>query len=189
MTKTKYESIIEFIELTNPSRLPNLMRRWCRSKNCTCKYCITTHELQSWSFPDDINCLISHSQQARKISCKFWFQGLMSNTPSTSPDPHNAESDNRIAGVAVLSAHMNRKSRKVRNYREAYLWRLQRNSTTLWRQHECGHTLLSITPKSVRPSPSTLIAVRTCNDSPLTSSAPDCRCRYVYSNVPKICAN
>lgn len=122
MTKTKYESIIEFIELTNPSRLPNLMRRWCRSKNCTCKYCITTHELWSWTFPDDINCLISHSQQARKISCRFWFQGLMSNTPCTSPDPHTAESDNRIAGVAVLSAHMNRKSRKVRNYREAYLW-------------------------------------------------------------------
>lgn len=122
MTKTKYESIIKFIELTNPSRLPNLMRRWCRSKNCTCKHCITIHELQSWPFADDINCLISHSQQARKISCRFWFQGLMSNTPSTSPDPHNAESDNRIAGVAVLSAHMNRKSRKVRNYREAYLW-------------------------------------------------------------------
>jgi hypothetical protein len=43
--------------------------------------------------------------------------------------------------------------------------------------------------QSVRPSPSSWIAVTSCHWYQLISSAPNSGCRYVYNNQPKILSN
>jgi hypothetical protein len=39
-------------------------------------------------------------------------------------------------------------------------------------------------PQSVRPSPSSCTAMMSYHESPLTSSAPDSRGRWLYTNLP-----
>jgi hypothetical protein len=45
---------------------------------------------------------------------------------------------------------------------------------------ECSHNLMRVGSQSVRPSTSSRIAVTSCHDYLLTSSAPDSGCTYVY---------
>jgi hypothetical protein len=40
-------------------------------------------------------------------------------------------------------------------------------------KNDCGHNLMSVTLQSIRPSPSSWIAVMSCHDSLLSSSAPN----------------
>jgi hypothetical protein len=107
MKETEVKVRLRDFKLTNPSTLPNLMSRCCRSKNCTCKILHINNTSvigKSLSRPYDIG------YKGRNRVRGFEFQGLHKNQPSTSLDPHSVESDNRIAGVAVLSVYMsNRK--------------------------------------------------------------------------------
>jgi hypothetical protein len=81
--------------------------------------------------------------------------------------------------------------KKTTNWRD-YLWDCRGNSTITHfegnpcvssnnqKQKNCSHNLLSVRPKS-----SSWIAVISCHDCQLTSSAPTSDCRSIYENQDK----